>query len=280
MNVRPSALAGIWYDAEPAMLRCELHRMLAAVPETGPYGPVRGLIVPHAGYRFSGPVAAHAFKCIEGYRPELVVIISPLHHGEMVPLLTSGHDAYETPLGQVPVAQEEIAALNERLSARLSLGLAPLYHDNEHAIEIELPFLQYVLPKPFLLLPIMLANQSERIVCQLAMALEDLLRGRNCLLVASSDLSHFQPLPRANDFDTEFIRRLEAFDSAGVLAGEAEGKAFACGRGAVAAVLWASAALGADCARILQYDTSATISGNPQSVVGYAAGIIYARKHL
>ena len=238
-----------------------------------PPGKIWGIVVPHAGYRYSGQVAAHAFACLKGLQPELVVIISPLHQMYHASLLTTSHDAYETPLGVVEVDQAVVAQVDKVLR-KSGVGLTAVSHDHEHALEIELPFLQQVLGS-FKLLPIMIRNQTPTIVQALAQALAKTLVGKNAILIASSDLSHFYPQPLAAEFDGEILRRLAAFDPQGILAAEEEHAGFACGRGAIAAVLWASKALGANRVNILNYATSGDATGKYDSVVGYGAAVIW-----
>lgn len=275
MDIRPSAIAGTWYPGDPQRLSDQIDGFLAQAQVEPPHGRILGAVVPHAGYRYSGPVAAHAFRCLQGCRPDLVVILAPMHTFQPAGLLTTAHAAYATPLGVVKVDRDMLAALNTALRKRLGFGLLPLRHDVEHALEIELPFLQRVLPRPFRLLPVMLLDQRTAVVEQLGLALAELLHGRNVLLVASSDLSHFYPQDMARDFDRALLQRLAAFDPRAVMAAEAEGVGFACGRGAIAAVLWAARELGANRVTIARYATSGDVSGDFASVVGYGAAVIW-----
>jgi hypothetical protein len=197
-----------------------------------------------------------------------------MHSGDRAPLLTTGHQAYGTPLGAVPVDGEAVRRLDQILQERLGRGLKPVYNDPEHALEIELPFLQHVLGD-FRLLPLMLADQRTHIVETLGRALAEVVRDRRVLFVASSDLSHFYPQARARELDTELLRRVEAFDPQSVMDAEEEGVGFACGRGAIAAVLWATQALGANRASVLHYATSGDVTGDLKAVVGYGAAAIW-----
>ncbi|MFQ5401449.1 MAG: AmmeMemoRadiSam system protein B [Anaerolineae bacterium] len=274
MDVRPSPIAGTWYPGDAGTLTRTLSRYLAAAKAWTPPGKLWGLMVPHAGHSYSGPVAAYAYRSLQGVQPALVVILSPMHQAHHAPLLTTGHDAYQTPLGIVEVDGSALESLNLALRSRLGYGMTPIRYDAEHAIEIQLPFLQHCLSR-FRLLPVMIRDQRSEVVHALGLALAEVLQGRNCLLVASSDLSHFYPQKIACDFDTEMLRRLAAFDPQGVLAAEAEGAGFACGRGAVAAVLWAAEQLGANHVRILRHATSGEVTGDYEAVVGYGAAVIW-----
>ncbi len=274
MNIRPSPIAGSWYPANPRQLTTLLERYLSHADVPVCAGKIWGVVAPHAGYHFSGQVAAYAFKCLEGLRPDLIVVISPLHQIHDAPLLTSKHDAYQTPLGLVEVDQTAIAAVNQALRAHTPYELTPISADQEHAVEIELPFLQHIL-SPFRLLPIMIRAQEPDCSRALGQALAQALGSRQVLFVASSDLSHFYPHNLAQVFDHELLHRLEAFDPGGVLDADEEGVGFACGRGAIAAVLWATRQLGANHVTILHHATSGDVSGRQSSVVGYGAALIW-----
>jgi hypothetical protein len=246
-----------------------LSRVNTAVPP----GKIWGIVVPHAGYRYSGQVAAHAFACLKGLQPDLAVVISPLHQMYHASLLTTAHDAYETPLGVVEVDRTAVEQVHQALQ-KSGMGLTAVSHDHEHALEIELPFLQQVLGS-FKLLPIMIRNQTPTIVQTLAHVLTQTLASQSVILIASSDLSHFYPQPLAAEFDGEILRRLAEFDPQGILNAEEEHAGFACGRGAIAAVLWAARALGANQVNVLNYATSGDATGKYDSVVGYGAAVIW-----
>jgi hypothetical protein len=181
----------------------------------------------------------------------------------------------------VEVDQEAVAALRAELAAALGLSgdlaLVAIRRDREHAIEIELPFLQRVLGEGFTLIPVMLRDQSPRVARALGLALGKVLRaaGHRALIVGSSDLSHFYPQPGAERLDAEMLKQIDAFDPDGVLAAEAEGRGFACGHGAIAATLWAARELGATRARVLKHATSGDVSGDYAQVVGYGAAVIW-----
>ena len=193
-----------------------------------------------------------------------------MHHAS---LLTTAHDAYETPLGVVEVDRAAVEEVDQALR-KMGTGLTAVSHDHEHSLEIELPFLQHVLDS-FKLLPIMIRNQTATITLALAQALAKTLAGKNIILIASSDLSHFYPQPLAAEFDGEILHRLAEFDPQGILNAEEEHIGFACGRGAIATVLWATEALGANQVNILNYATSGNATGKYDSVVGYGTAVIW-----
>ncbi len=164
--------------------------------------------------------------------------------------------------------------LDDLLVKELGYGLAYVRHDREHSLEIELPFLQRVLQTDFKLLPVMVRDQSLKVTRILGQCLAQTLRGRNALLVASTDLSHFYPQKIANQLDDEMLRSIESFDPEAVIRVEEEGRGFACGRGALAAVLWAAKGLGADTVKILHHATSGDVTGDNTQVVGYGAAAV------
>ena len=271
LDVRPSPIAGTWYPDDPVTLARNIDGLLEAAEPTHLEGPIIGVIAPHAGHRYSGAVAAYAFRSLRATLPDVVAVISPLHFPHPARLLTSAHQAYWTPLGTVPLAHDLLQALADRLLKDYAIQLEAIAHDGEHSLEIELPFLQRALRQPFRLLPVMVRDQDPAVAEALGRSLAAVLRGIPSVLVASTDLSHFYPAEVARRLDTEMLSRMAAFDPAAVLAAEEEGVGFACGRAAAAAVLWAAADLGADCAQVLRYANSGDVTRDHSSVVGYGA---------
>ena len=276
--VRPSPLAGTWYEGNPAALSRAVDQYLdqAELPELP--GEVVAIIAPHAGHIYSGPVAGYAFATVRGMTPDLVAVLSPMHQAYNQPLLTTAHAAYSTPLGQIPVDDAAVAQLDAHLKEILGYGLTRVAYDQEHSLEIELPFLQRALAGDFKLLPVMVRSQSPKISRQLGEVLAETLRGRNALLVASTDLSHFYTQAEALTLDTEMLRRIESFSPEDVFCAEEERKGFACGLGALTAVLWAARQLGADTVKVLHHATSGDVTGDYSSVVGYGAAVVMRTK--
>ena len=272
---RPSPIAGTWYPADAEALARSVDKQLAEAELEPAPGPVVGLVAPHAGHRYSGGVAAHAFRAAAGLSPETVAVVSPMHQTHPAAVLTTGHDAYWTPLGPIEVDQALLTAFETALDRAAGVAVVRVTRDSEHSLEIELPFLQRCLKSPFRLLPIMLRDQSASVAQAVGRTLAEVLRDRHALIVGSSDLSHFYPASTARRLDGELLARLAAFDPEGLLRAEDEGVGFACGKGALAAVLWAARELGADVVRILDYATSGDVTGDDESVVGYGAAAIY-----
>ena len=273
-ELRPSSIAGRWYPGDPRHLADSVDSYVNAAQLPELKGEVVGIVVPHAGHIYSGPVAGYAFAALRGLQPEIVAVISPMHAPYIQPLLTSAHSAYSTPFGKIDIAIDAVQVVDEFLHNQLGYGLESIGNDQEHSLEIELPFLQRVLVGDFKLLPVMVRDVTPRVTQALARGLAKAMAGRNAILVASTDLSHFYPQHQAQVFDSELLRRVEAFDPLAVLRAEEEGKGFACGRGALAAVLWAAKELGADAVQILNYATSGDVTGDYSQVVGYGAAVI------
>ena len=277
-DLRPSSIAGQWYPGQAESLATSVNGYIEAATLPVISGDIIAVIAPHAGHRYSGPVAGHAFAAVRGLSPKLVAVISPMHSLYHQPILTSAHEAYQTPLGSIPIDHDAVSTLDELLQKSLGLGLTQIREDQEHSLEIELPFLQQALAGAFMLLPVMVRDQNPRMMQALGVALSQIVEGENTLLVASTDLSHFYPQKIANQLDQEMLRRIESFDPLAVLQAEEQGKAFACGRGAVAAVLWAAQGLGADTVTIVNYATSGDVSGDTSQVVGYGAAGVTRQK--
>jgi hypothetical protein len=237
-------------------------------------GEVCGVISPHAGHIYSGPVAGYAFAAVRGMTPEIVAVISPMHQPCLQPLLTSAHAAFATPLGEIPLDQEALSQLDDALATHRHERLTPIACDREHSLEIVLPFLQRALGAEFKLLPIMARSQSPVTIEALGIALAEVLKSRRALLVASTDLSHFYDQITAGKLDHAMLQCFESFDPAAIFALERSGMGQACGHAAVAAVFWAAHQLGADAVRVLHYATSADVTGDKTSVVGYGAAAI------
>ncbi len=274
VNLRPSPIAGLWYEGDRKVLAREVDQFLDAAELPVLKGEVLGVVGPHAGHKYSGPVAGYAFAAVRGAKPDIVAVLSPFHNFHNAPLLTSAHEAYSTPLGAVPIDREILAALEHRLLSEPGLALARIANDPEHSLEIMLPFLQRALASSWRLLPLMVRAQDVQSCRMLGSQLAEVLRGRNALLVASTDLSHYHDQQTALTLDRSMLTRIEAFDPESLFDLERSGKGYACGLGALAAVLWAAKEEGADKVEILRHATSGDVTGDYSAVVGYGAAAI------
>jgi MEMO1 family protein len=265
LTVRPCRVCGLFYRGEPGALRTELGRLLDAVDSPAVPGVIRGLIAPHAGYQYSGPTAARAYALLRGASYETVVVVAPSHREYFEGVSVYSGDAYETPLGLVPIDGE----LRDRLLAETSTVQALTKgHGEEHAIEVQLPFLQYLLPR-FSLLPVVIGDQRSDFCLDLGHALGAVLRGKNVLLVASTDLSHHHPALTAQRLDQVVMDDVTRFDAPALLQHLEHGETEACGGGPVIAVMTALRDLGVGRMTVLHHCTSGEITGDRTSVVGY-----------
>jgi len=274
LDVRPSPIAGQWYEGNAKKLAQRVDDFLssAQLPELD--GEVVAVIAPHAGHIYSGGVAGYAFATLQGRQPDLVAVIAPMHHPYYELLITTSHEAYRTPLGDIPVDKDALNELDVTLKSELGFGLSPVSHDPEHSLEIELPFLQRALKSEWKLLPVMVRAQDPRVSEGLGKALANVLRERNAVIVASTDLSHFYNQQAALQYDRYMLDQIEAFDPVAAFDAERTGKGFACGLGAFTAVLWAARELGADKVKVLRHATSGDVTGDFARVVGYGAAAV------
>jgi AmmeMemoRadiSam system protein B/AmmeMemoRadiSam system protein A len=275
-SIRKPAVAGQFYPSDPAALRKEIEDFLRKAEPHGIPGEIITLISPHAGYMYSGHVAAAGYSLLEKGQFETVVVISPCHVEFFRFASIYDGDAYETPLGRVEVDRE----LSEKIASLSDfVRIAPDGHGigrngrGEHSLEVQIPFLQVALGD-FRIVPIVMGDQSQDIVDGLGAALAGALADRNVLIVASTDLSHFHDDGTARNLDGEFIERLEAFDISGLKNSIASGKTEACGGGPSAAAMIAASGLGGSECTILKYANSGDISGDRGNVVGYVSAAI------
>ncbi len=267
-NVRRSTIAGSWYPGSPERLAEMVDRFLADAGGGRVKGELVGLIAPHAGYQYSGQVAAHAYAELKGRDFDSAVVIAPSHRAYVGEFAVTSYSYYETPLGLVPVDGELVAQLSGLIE------ISRTDENLEHSLEIQLPFLQRTLGE-FALLPIVMGEQSLASAQSLSAALAQVMAGRKALLVASTDLSHFYDYRTAVDLDKKVISRIDAFDPEGLAQDLASHKCEACGGGPVVAAMLAARQLGADKAQVLEYKNSGDITGDMFRVVGYAAAALY-----
>lgn len=266
-TVRPSPIAGRWYPDKPAKLANMVDQFLTVPLElTVQFDkPIKGILSPHAGLIFSGGIAGKSMRFTQGTKADLVVIIGPSHHDYPAALLSTQHSHYQTPFGDVPVAHDMLNQLGD------IVPFLPVKNDPEHAIEIELPFLQRTL-SAFELLPLAMLDQSWEAAHRLGEALAKIVQGRSVLFVASSDLSHFYSPTQAQKLDKVILDYVAAYDPQAIIQADDEGRGFACGRGAIAAVMVAVQRLGATHATLVGYGHSGEIQPMDK-VVGYGAAV-------
>ncbi|MFH1136066.1 MAG: AmmeMemoRadiSam system protein B [Pseudomonadota bacterium] len=270
-EVRSAILAGSWYPAQPDQLRRMARDFIdqAAAPPLP--GRLVALAAPHAGYIYSGPTAGQAYARVMGRKFDLVVLIGPSHQAAF-PGVSIDPREYETPLGRVSAAPDLIEKIIKE-----SDGLVDSYpeiHDQEHGLEIQLPFLQVAL-KDFRIIPIIMGRQDLETCRRLALVLVRVLGGQNVLLVGSTDLSHYHSAEQATARDNILLERTAALDPEGLHRDLSSGRVEACGGGPLVAVMLAAKMLGADRAEILKYSHSGVATGDNSRVVGYMAAAFF-----
>jgi AmmeMemoRadiSam system protein B/AmmeMemoRadiSam system protein A len=283
-QVRLAGVAGSFYPADPAALTAMMDSMLAKVPPSNLDGPILAVIAPHAGYEYSGPVAAYTYAALKGHSDSRVVVIAPSHYEAFDFTSVYGGDAYRTPLGDIPVDKAFVQQLvradsSIQLSSR---GHTPTAQGAEHALEDQLPWLQHVLGK-FTLVPIVMGNQSYENSRALGVALARLIKGANTqadtLIVASSDLSHYHPYDEAVRIDHKTLNAIQAWDYYSMSRNFETRVWEACGGAPIVAAMIAAERMGANQAKLLKYANSGDVTGDKSRVVGYSAwALVKAQK--
>jgi len=282
-KVRVAGVAGRFYPADPAELVAMMDEMLAqAAPAASPTpiaASILGVIAPHAGYPYSGPVAAHVYAALRGHAYKRVVVVAPSHYDAFDFTSVFDGDAYQTPLGLIPVDKEFAAKLAGRdPSIRFSAsGHRPTEHGAEHALEVQLPWLQRILGD-FTLVPVVMGNHDYQNCRALGVALAQLIQAEQgngeTLIVASSDLSHFHAYDQAVQLDRKTLSAFESWDYFSMARNFQSRVWEACGGAPVVATMIAAERMGARQARVLHYANSADAGGDRQRVVGYGAGVL------
>jgi AmmeMemoRadiSam system protein B len=271
--IRRPAVAGTWYPGDRLSLVAEIEGYLADVSPAEDPGRLVALISPHAGLRYSGPLAAHAYARLRGRRDLTVVLVGPSHHVHFEGVSVYARGAFATPLGEIPV---DVPAAEALLAADEAMLDEPSPHRDEHSLEMQLPFLQHLVPG-LRIVPLLMGSQERGEVDALAGALGRALRGRDVLLVASSDLSHYHPAAVANALDAKVVDDVARFDPEGLMNRLESHRGHACGGGPMVAVMRAARERGAANAAILRYaDSGDAGDGDKSRVVGYLAAALSA----
>ena len=277
MKVRRPCQAGAFYAGTAESLKkqiedCFLHELgpgkIAEVAKAGPRHMV-GLVCPHAGYMYSGPVAAHAYYrlAIDG-KPDVVVLLGPNHTGYGSALAVMNEGFWTTPLGDVEVDGE---SANRIVQESHIVDVDDSAHSFEHSIEVQLPFLQYLYGSQFKIVPICFLMQDLTSAREVGQAVAKVLAGKNALIIASSDMTHYEPHQRAEKKDRLALKALEEMDEAKFYSTIEAHNMSVCGYGPIATLIAAAKILGAKEAKLLCYKTSGDVTGDYSSVVGYAA---------
>ncbi|MDO9548592.1 MAG: AmmeMemoRadiSam system protein B [Candidatus Marinimicrobia bacterium] len=272
-KIRKPVAAGRFYSGSPQALQQEINAYLQEVPESELI-PKRifGLISPHAGYACSAPTAAYGFQLLRQYPFKRAIVISPSHSDYFTGISVYDGDAYETPLGIVPVDQQLCTDITEKCAiARLS----EIGHRSEHALEVQLPFLQIIYPDGIDLVPVTVGATLAGDLSEFAAVLAETVNPDDTVIIASSDLSHYYSQSLAHQKDGYFTRLLEDYDLEALGSGYDDQSLEACGLGPILVLMHVAKMLGNAQCRVLDYRTSGDTCGDKMQVVGYASAVVY-----
>ena len=277
MKIRRPTQAGSFYEGDATALKIQIENCFLKdfgpkkLPKVNKNGPrkIVGLVCPHAGYMFSGSVAANAyFELASDGKPDTVVILGPNHTGYGSGLAVADEGFWRTPLGDVEVDGETASQIVQR--ARI-VDVDELAHRFEHSVEVQLPFLQYLYGSEFKFVPLCFQMQDLVSAVEVGKALAAVLAGKNAAVIASSDMTHYEPQRNAEAKDMMALKAVEAMDEKRFYSIIEKQNVTACGYGPIAALIVAAKELGAKEANLLCYKTSGDVTGDYSSVVGYAA---------
>lgn len=276
-NRRAPAVAGVFYPSAAD----ELNQLIELSFKERRFGPgdlppskelsrrrIYGIISPHAGYIYSGAVAANGYYETSSMNFDRVVIIGPNHYGIGTGLATVRDGIWETPLGQVEIDTELASRISENSGI---LDFDDLAHSRDHCLEVQLPFLQYTKKNQFKLVPIIMIMQDKVTASEIGESIADSTRALNALLIASSDFTHYEPNSEAHRKDRELIEAILSLDISIFYSTLERLNVSACGYGAIASIMTAAKALGSTKGELLRYATSGDIIGDTNNVVGYAS---------
>jgi len=280
LNLRKPTVAGSFYAGDPTSLKkeienCFLHKLgPGELPSTIIKGEreIVGLISPHAGYIYSGPIAANGFyKIALDGKPDTIIILGPNHRGfgEDISIMVEGK--WETPLGELEI-DTDIA--ENILKNSKTIKKDKKAHQYEHSIEVQLPFIQYIFGKNTKFVPICMTRQDINTDIEIAQSICSSVVDKNILIIASSDFTHYEPQEYAKNIDKQAINAILNFNPKKLYDMIYRQNLSMCGPGPITVMLIACKTLGAKKAELLKYATSGDVSGMYDQVVGYASIII------
>jgi AmmeMemoRadiSam system protein B len=277
LKIRRPTQAGAFYEGDAEALKSQIENCFLKEfgpkkrPKVNKNGPrkIVGLVCPHAGYMFSGSVAANAyFELASDGKPDTVVILGPNHTGYGSGLAVAAEGLWRTPLGDVEVDGE---TANEIVQKARIVDVDELAHRFEHSVEVQLPFLQYLYGSEFKFVPMCFQMQDLASAVEVGKALAEVLAGKNAVIIASSDMTHYEPQRNAVAKDMMALKAVEAMDEKRFYSIIEKQNVTACGYGPIAALIVAAKGLGVKEANLLCYKTSGDVTGDYSSVVGYAS---------
>jgi hypothetical protein len=274
MRVRKPAVAGSFYPAAKEQLLnmvegCFLHSHGPGKrPPAGNGRKIIAIVCPHAGYMYSGPVAAYSYYYASSIKPDVVIMIGPNHYGIGSGIATMKEGSWETPLGSVSVSS---SAAEQLVKTSGIVDFDDAAHSEDHCLEVQLPMLQYIYDHKFEIVPIIIWMQDRESALDIGRGIAEIAKDRKALIIASSDFTHYEPNEQAHRKDGELIKTVLELDVSKYYGVLERLNVTACGYGAIASVMAAARILGAEKGELLKYATSGDIAGNKSAVVGYGS---------
>jgi MEMO1 family protein len=274
MQVRTPAVAGMFYpktnqELKLSVRNCFLHNYgPGKLPPSSDDRKIVGIICPHAGYEYSGPIAANSYYAISSQRPDLVIVVGPNHWGIGRDVATMKEGIWRTPLGDIEVDTESAIKIN-KISKLIELD--SFSHTRDHCLEVQLPMLQEIFSHKFKILPLILIDQSYHTVTEIGKAIAKIAKIKKALIIGSSDFTHYEPNDFAHEQDKSLIDTIVGLNVDRFYNTLQEKQVSACGYGAIASTMIACKELGAIKGTLIKYATSGDITGDKSSVVGYAS---------
>jgi len=270
MKIRHQQVAGYFYPAEKEKLQRDISLLLNVAKPEKSFNKIFGIVSPHAGYIYSGKTAAYAYNLLKNKSYKTVIVISPSHAEYFPGISIYDGDAYETPLGIVEIDKDmtEKIVNNSKVIFKGIQG-----HRKEHALEVQIPFLQSVL-KDFKIVPIVMGDQSKMFVDHLAEKISEVV-DEETLVVASSDMSHFYSSEEADRLDSVVEQRINDFDFEQLLKDLDDKECEACGGGPIAVMMKAASLKNINKSYVINRSDSGDVTGDKSEVVGYLSAVIY-----
>lgn len=276
---RKPSVSGIFYSSDKEQLVGELKGCFTnkifgpgRLPPSDEVRKIYGIVSPHAGYLYSGSVAANGYYSISSSKFNNVILVGPNHYGLGSSVATTMNGIWESPIGDVMVNPQVAKDIASRAT---SMDFDEFAHSRDHCLEVQIPFLLYTTEK-FGIVPIILTNQEEYLALELGSAIADTVnewisKGEEFMLIASSDFTHYESNSEAHRKDSQLIESILSLDIRAFYYTLREYNVSACGYGAIATVMVASKNLGATRGELIRYATSGDVTGDKSSVVGYSS---------
>lgn len=270
-RIRKPAVAGLFYPDEPNELRAMINSLLEKNQPSNRHDDILGLVVPHAGYVYSGKSAAIAYNTLKESRTfKTAIIISPSHHEYFEGCSIYEGEYYQTPLGNIEI-NKNISSYIVENSNNVFFGTKG--HDEEHALEVQLPFLQSI-NEEFDLVPIVIGDQSAKYIKELSLVLSQLV-DKSTVIIVSSDLSHFHSSEEAKILDDIVVNHINNFEFPELYTDLASRKCEACGGGGIVALMETADIIGEYRAEVISHTHSGEVTGDNSNVVGYLSAVIF-----